>query len=172
MPASIASVGMSSTAVRQRANHSRSSGLHGASAKPQLPMMTLVTPCQQEQLPIRSHATWASMWVWPSMKPGATISPSASMVRSAADADAPDLDDAAVLDADVAAIARGARAVDDRPVADHQIEPHAVLPRGSRAMSGRRGRMIALWYAIPRAIGRPARSDAAGREPAALRTAR
>src|SRR3989442_878478 len=32
MPASIASVGMSSTAVRQRANHSRSSDLHGALA--------------------------------------------------------------------------------------------------------------------------------------------
>jgi hypothetical protein len=84
MPASIASVGMSSTAVRHRAYHSRSSGGQGASAKPQLPMITLVTPCQHEQLPIRSHATCASMWVWPSMNPGATISPSASIVRSAA----------------------------------------------------------------------------------------
>jgi hypothetical protein len=72
---------MSSTAVKQRANHSRSPGLHGASANPQLPMITLVTPCQQEQLPIRSHDTWASMCVWPSMKPGATIRPSASIVR-------------------------------------------------------------------------------------------
>jgi len=63
IPAIIASVGMSSTAVRQRANHSRSAGGHGASANPQLPMITVVTPCQQEQLPIRSHATWASMWV-------------------------------------------------------------------------------------------------------------
>ena len=84
MPASIASVGMSSTAVRHRANHSRSSGLHGASANPQFPMTTLVTPCQHEQLPIGSQATCASMWVWPSMNPGATISPSASIVRSAA----------------------------------------------------------------------------------------
>ena len=63
IPAIIASVGMSSTAVRQRANHSRSLGVHGASAKPQLPMITVVTPCQQEQLPSRSHATCASMWV-------------------------------------------------------------------------------------------------------------
>ena len=85
MPASMASVGMSSTAVRQRANHSRSAGRQGARANPQFPMITVVTPCQQEQLPIRSHATWASMWVWPSMNPGATISPSASSVRSAAD---------------------------------------------------------------------------------------
>ena len=112
-----------------------SSGLQGASAKPQLPMITLVTPCQHEQLPIRSHATCASMCVWPSMKPGATIRPSASMVRSAADRMRPISDDAAIRDADVAAIARGARAVDDRPVADQQIEPHGILPRGSRAMS-------------------------------------
>ena len=83
MPAAIASVGMSSTADRQRAYHSRSSGLQGASAKPQLPITTEVTPCQHEQLPIGSHATCASMWVWPSMKPGETISPSASIVRAA-----------------------------------------------------------------------------------------
>ena len=128
MPAIIASVGMSSTAVRQRANHSRSSGLHGASANPQLPMITVVTPCQHEQLPIRSHATCASMWVWPSMKPGATIEAVGvdacarpptrmrpiSTIRPA-------------LDADVAAIARGARAVDDGPVANQEIESHGRL---------------------------------------------
>ena len=89
MPASIASVGMSSTAVRQRANHSRAWGLHGASANPQLPMTTVVTPCQQEQLPMGSQATCASMCVWPSMKPGATIRPSASIVRSATEATRP-----------------------------------------------------------------------------------
>src|ERR1043166_4363066 len=76
MPASIASVGMSSTAVRHRANHSRSAGLHGARANPQFPMTTLVTPCQHEQLPIGSQATCASMWVWPSIKPGALSDPS------------------------------------------------------------------------------------------------
>jgi hypothetical protein len=63
MPAAIASVGMSSTADRQRAYQSRSSGLQGASAKPQLLMTTEVTPCQHEQLPSGSQATWASMWV-------------------------------------------------------------------------------------------------------------
>ena len=61
---------MSSTADRQRAYQSRSSGLQGASAKPQLLITTEVTPCQHEQLPSGSHATCASMWVWPSMKPG------------------------------------------------------------------------------------------------------
>ena len=63
MPAIIASLGMSSTASRHSANHSLASGLHGASAKPQLPITTVVTPCQHEQLPSGSQATWASMWV-------------------------------------------------------------------------------------------------------------
>ena len=83
IPATMASLGMSSTASRHSANHSLASGLQGASANPQLPMTTLVTPCQQEQVPAGSHATCASMWVWPSMKPGATIMPSASIVSSA-----------------------------------------------------------------------------------------
>ena len=83
MPAIMASLGMSSTASRHSAYHSRSPGLQGASAKPQLPMMTLVTPCQQAQLPSGSQATCASMWVWPSMKPGETIRPSASIFRPA-----------------------------------------------------------------------------------------
>ena len=83
MPAAIASVGMSSTAERQRAYQSRSAGLQGARAKPQLLMTTEVTPCQHEQLPNGSQATWASMCVCPSMNPGDTIRPSASMTRLA-----------------------------------------------------------------------------------------
>src|SRR6266851_4618961 len=89
MPAAIASVGMSSTADRQRTYQSRSAGLHGARAKPQLLITTDVTPCQHEQLPSGSQAICASMWVWPSMKPGETISPLASMVRLAAVATLP-----------------------------------------------------------------------------------
>ena len=57
---------------------------HGAREKPQLPITTLVTPCQQEQVPSGSQLTWASMWVWPSTKPGATTCPSASRVSLAA----------------------------------------------------------------------------------------
>ena len=124
MPAAIASVGMSSTADRQRAYQSRSAGLQGASAKPQLLITTEVTPCQHEQLPSGSQATCASMWVWPSMKPGETISPSASMVRCGRRRDLADLDDAAVLDADVGAEARLARAVDDGAAADDKVERH------------------------------------------------
>src|SRR5215813_11669486 len=41
-------------------------------------MTTVVMPCQQEQVPKGSQKIWASMWVWPSTKPGATTWPSAS----------------------------------------------------------------------------------------------
>ena len=47
--------------------------------KPQLPITAEVTPCQHELAPEASQNTWASMWVWPSMKPGVTTCPSASI---------------------------------------------------------------------------------------------
>jgi hypothetical protein len=72
MPACIASAGMSSARSRFFTTRCFSSGRQGARVKPQLPMTTLVTPCQHEHVPRGSHATCASMWVWPSMKPGAT----------------------------------------------------------------------------------------------------
>ena len=53
----------------------------GARVKPQLPMTAEVTPCQHELEPVASQKTWASMWVWPSMKPGVTTWPSASISR-------------------------------------------------------------------------------------------
>ena len=56
---------------------------HGASVKPQLPMTTLVMPCQQEDVPSGSQKIWASMWVCPSTNPGATTLPSASMTSRA-----------------------------------------------------------------------------------------
>ena len=61
----------------------RSGAAHGASVKPQLPITTLVTPCQHEHVPSGSQKTCASMCVWPSMKPGATTWPSASMTSVA-----------------------------------------------------------------------------------------
>ncbi len=74
----MASGEMSSARSRLAITRSFSSGLHGARVKPQLPITTLVTPCQHEQVPSGSQETWASMWVWPSMKPGDTTCPSAS----------------------------------------------------------------------------------------------
>ena len=124
MPAAIASVGMSSTADRQRAYHSRSPGLQGASAKPQLPITTDVTPCQHEQLPSGSQATCASMWVWPSMKPGATISPSASIVRRAAPATLPISTMRPSLIATSAPKRGPTGTVDDGAAADDEIERH------------------------------------------------
>src|SRR6185503_1100907 len=38
----------------------------------------------------------------------------------------PDLDDPAVLDCDVAAIARASRAIDDGPATNHEIESHVL----------------------------------------------
>jgi hypothetical protein len=58
---------------------SRCSAEPGASVNPQLPMTTVVTPCHEEQLPIGSQNTWASMWVCPSMNPGETTLPVASI---------------------------------------------------------------------------------------------
>src|SRR5712691_8708698 len=78
IPASIASAAMSSARSRLRTTRCFWSRRHGASVKPQLPMITVVTPCQHEHVPSGSHATCASMCVCPSMKPGATTSPRAS----------------------------------------------------------------------------------------------
>jgi hypothetical protein len=59
------------------------SSAHGASVKPQLPITTLVMPCQHEDVPSGSQKTCASMCVWPSMKPGVTTWPSASITSRA-----------------------------------------------------------------------------------------
>ena len=61
------------------------------------------------------------------MKPGETISPSASSVRAAGVRHLADLDDAAVLDADVAREARLAGAVDDCAAANDRIQCHDIL---------------------------------------------
>ena len=79
MPAARAAPEMSSARSRLRTTRARASGDAGASVKPQWPMTTVVTPCQHEFVPSGSQNTWASRWVWPSMKPGVTTWPSASM---------------------------------------------------------------------------------------------
>src|SRR2546423_7149628 len=78
MPAFMASAEMSSARSRLRMTSCLSLSAHGASVKPQLPITTLVMPCQHEHVPSGSQKIWASMCVWPSMKPGATTRPSAS----------------------------------------------------------------------------------------------
>ena len=73
---------MSSTLSIISASVERSSGRHGAKVTPQFPITTLVTPCQQLEVPIGSQASCASRWVWMSTKPGVTSRPSASISRA------------------------------------------------------------------------------------------
>jgi hypothetical protein len=77
--APIASAEMSSARMMFERIMSRCSAEPGARVKPQLPMTAVVTPCQHEQLPSGSQNTCASMCVWPSMKPGETTWPVASI---------------------------------------------------------------------------------------------
>ena len=82
MPAARAAGSMSSARSRLRTTRARCLGRTGARVKPQLPITAEVTPCQHELDPVASQNTWASMWVCPSMKPGVTTWPSASISRS------------------------------------------------------------------------------------------
>ncbi len=59
-PARRAAALMPSTFSRVRMMSSRLAGRVGATPKPQLPMTTVVTPCQGDTVIIRSHSTWAS----------------------------------------------------------------------------------------------------------------
>ena len=61
-PVMIESAGMSSTDSIISASSSRSASLHGANVTPQLPSTTEVTPCQHDDEPIGSQASWASRW--------------------------------------------------------------------------------------------------------------
>ncbi len=60
MPASRASIDMPSTFSSVRTTMSRCSGRVGAIPKPQLPITTLVTPCQLDGVRSPSHSTCAS----------------------------------------------------------------------------------------------------------------
>ena len=60
MPFCIASSDMPSTYWSMRIIVSRSPVRHGAIVKPQLPVTTVVTPCQEEQDASGSQVSWAS----------------------------------------------------------------------------------------------------------------
>ena len=128
---------MSSTAVRQRANHSRSSGLHGASAKPQLPITTdgdaVPARAAADRVPgdLRVHMRVAVD------KAGRDDQPVGVDHPLGGGADAADLDDAARRDADIGAIARHARAVHDGAVLDQQVERHIRILQRSRGQASR-----------------------------------
>ena len=54
------SYGIASTCTRFQVAMSRSAGLHGANPTPQLPMITVVTPCHDEQVTSGSQQICAS----------------------------------------------------------------------------------------------------------------
>ena len=60
MPAFMVASGTASLRTSESIVRSRSSGLHGAKPKPQLPMTTLVTPCQPDMVHHGSQNSWLS----------------------------------------------------------------------------------------------------------------
>ena len=60
IPARMVRKGTASLRERLNIARSRSSGLHGAKPKPQLPMTTLVTPCQPDMVHQGSQKSWLS----------------------------------------------------------------------------------------------------------------
>ena len=102
MPSCSAVPGMSSTLSISWTSVSSVPGRTGAKPTPQLPITTVVTPCQLDGVTCLSQQTWPSKWVWMSTKPGVSSWPSASMTRCGRAGDLADLGDPAVLDGDVA----------------------------------------------------------------------
>ena len=60
IPLESTSKGMPSTLTRSQVAISRASGRQGAITTPQLPITTVVTPCQQEEVRGGSQQIWAS----------------------------------------------------------------------------------------------------------------
>ena len=60
MPSCRAAPGMSSTPSMSWISQSRSDGRAGANPTPQLPITTVVTPCQPDGETSGSHVTWPS----------------------------------------------------------------------------------------------------------------
>ena len=60
MPSDRAAPGMSSTPSISPMSHSWRSGATGAKPTPQLPMTTVVTPCQHDGDSSGSHVAWPS----------------------------------------------------------------------------------------------------------------
>ena len=128
MPADSAAPGMSSTPSIRPMSQSCLSGCTGAKPTPQLPITTVVTPCQHVGVSSGSQVTWPSKCVCTSTKPGVTSAPSASIVSRARAVDRADLGDDAVGDRDVGGARRRAGAVDDRAALDHEIVHVLIAP--------------------------------------------
>ena len=89
MPSVSAAPGMSSTPSMRPISQSSLPGATGAKPTPQLPITTVVTPCQLLGESVGSQVIWPSKWVWMSTKPGVTSLPVASMVSRASPGTSP-----------------------------------------------------------------------------------
>ena len=121
MPALSAAPGMSSTPSMRPISHSCRSGATGAKPTPQLPMTTVVTPCQHDGVELLvpgGLAVVVRVDVDEARRDegavGVDLLPPAAV-------DGPDLGDHAVGDGDVGRASRGARAVDDGPPSDDEV---------------------------------------------------
>ena len=124
---------MSSTPSIRPISQSWRSGCTGAKPTPQLPITTVVTPCQPDGVSSGSHVTWPSKWVWTSTNPGVTRAPSASIVCRAGPSTRPTSVTMPSVTATSAVRADGARAVDDGPPSHHQVV-HRQPRQPSRSM--------------------------------------
>ena len=68
---------------------------------PQLPASAVVTPCNGDGVSAPSQNTWASKWVWTSMKPGVTSAGGVDRASGPASVHLADRDDAVALDAHI-----------------------------------------------------------------------
>ena len=116
---------MPSTCSSMRRRRSRAAGRHGARAKPQLPITTVVTPCQQDGV----HETVPRDLC---VVVRVDVDESRRDDQSADVDDAPrravepsDRDDAPVRDREIAGCRRRAAAVADRPAAQDHVGAHA-----------------------------------------------
>ena len=124
MPAAMAAPEMSSARSRLRTTMALSASAQGASVKPQLPMTTLVMPCQQER---RAERVPEDLRVHVGVavdEAGGDDQAVGVDDLARALADAPDGGDAAVAHGDVGAMARQAGAVDQHAVLDQQVVGH------------------------------------------------
>ena len=136
----------------------RCQGENGAALIPQLPAITVVTPCDALKSIAGVFKAAMSSWAWVSMKPGATMAPSASISLDALQSERfSDAVDATVVHCHIRRVHVPAGTVDDRASAHQQVNKgaaHATRPGPpGRQLPGMPGRLI-------RAMGARARAHA------------
>src|SRR5216684_1716376 len=136
IPASIAIGEISSARSRLRITSSLSFSGQGASENPQFPITTLVTPCQQEQVPIGSQKTCASMWVCAYKGVRYDVAFGGDDLRGR-DGNFADGSNSTLNDAEVGLVTGQTGTIHDGAVANHDIVLHlSLLTQGVGAEHG------------------------------------